>query len=192
MERYTARPTAASHVYKRYLRRSARRCCSGPSGDISPVSQASCRTYWTTRPKNPKPSLTASSNASSNEDDLVLDCFCGSGTTAAVAEKLNRRWIACDLGRFAIHTTRKRLLNIEVRPSSSRTSANTNGSSGRRGVRRGGPGRNRRRKRQSGLRRVHPETLPRPPLPGSTWLHGVKTAAWSTSAPSMPPSASAT
>ena len=55
--------------------------------------------------------------ASSNEGDLVLDCFCGSGTTAAVAEKLNRRWIACDLGRFAIHTARKRLLGIEnVRP----------------------------------------------------------------------------
>ena len=48
---------------------------------------------------------------------LVLDCFVGSGTTAAVAEKLNRRWIACDLGRFAIHTTRKRLLSIpDVRP----------------------------------------------------------------------------
>jgi hypothetical protein len=55
--------------------------------------------------------------ASSNENDLVLDCFCGSGTTAAVAEKLNRRWITCDLGRFAIHTARKRLLGIEgVRP----------------------------------------------------------------------------
>ncbi len=55
--------------------------------------------------------------ASSNEGDLVLDCFVGSGTTAAVAEKLNRRWIACDLGRFAIHTTRKRLLSIDnVRP----------------------------------------------------------------------------
>lgn len=55
--------------------------------------------------------------ASSNEGDLVLDCFCGSGTTAATAEKLNRRWITCDLGRFAIHTTRKRLLGIpEVRP----------------------------------------------------------------------------
>ena len=55
--------------------------------------------------------------ASSNEGDLVLDCFVGSGTTAAVAEKLNRRWIAADLGRFAIHTTRKRLLSIpNVRP----------------------------------------------------------------------------
>jgi adenine-specific DNA-methyltransferase len=55
--------------------------------------------------------------ASSNEGDLVLDCFAGSGTTAAVAEKLGRRWITCDLGRFAVHTTRKRLLAIEgVRP----------------------------------------------------------------------------
>lgn len=55
--------------------------------------------------------------ASSNEGDLVLDCFCGSGTTAAVAEKLGRRWITCDLGRFAIHTARKRLLSIaDVRP----------------------------------------------------------------------------
>jgi DNA modification methylase len=56
-------------------------------------------------------------NASSNENDLVLDCFVGSGTTAAVAETLNRRWIACDLSRFAIHTTRKRLLsNVIVQP----------------------------------------------------------------------------
>ena len=51
--------------------------------------------------------------ASSNEGDLILDCFCGSGTTASVAEKLGRRWITCDLGRFAIHTARKRLLAIE-------------------------------------------------------------------------------
>ncbi|MGD0688535.1 MAG: site-specific DNA-methyltransferase [Candidatus Bathyarchaeia archaeon] len=50
---------------------------------------------------------------SSNEGDLVLDCFVGSGTTAAVAEKLGRRWIVCDLSRFAIHTTRKRLLSVE-------------------------------------------------------------------------------
>ena len=55
--------------------------------------------------------------ASSNEGDLVLDCFAGSGTTAAVAEKLGRRWIAADMGRFAISTTRKRLLDIlNVKP----------------------------------------------------------------------------
>jgi len=55
--------------------------------------------------------------ASSDEGDVVLDSFVGSGTTVAVAERLNRRWIACDLSRFAIHTTRKRLLGIpNVRP----------------------------------------------------------------------------
>ena len=48
----------------------------------------------------------------SNEEDIVLDCFAGSGTTAAVAEKLKRRWITCDLGRYSIHTARKRLLSI--------------------------------------------------------------------------------
>jgi len=51
--------------------------------------------------------------ASTNEGGLVCDFFCGSGTTLAVAEKLGRRWIGCDLGRWAIHTTRKRLLEIE-------------------------------------------------------------------------------
>jgi hypothetical protein len=50
--------------------------------------------------------------ASSREGDLVADFFCGSGTTLAVAEKLGRRWIGCDLGRWAIHVTRKRLLDI--------------------------------------------------------------------------------
>jgi len=50
---------------------------------------------------------------SSEPGDLVADFFCGSGTTLAVAEKLGRRWIGCDLGRWAIHLTRKRLLGIE-------------------------------------------------------------------------------
>jgi hypothetical protein len=51
--------------------------------------------------------------ASSNEGQLVADFFCGSGTAMAVAERLGRRWIGCDLGRYAIHTSRKRLLEIE-------------------------------------------------------------------------------
>jgi len=51
--------------------------------------------------------------ASSNEGDLVADFFSGSGTTAAVAEKLGRKWIATDLGKFAIHTTRKRLIGVQ-------------------------------------------------------------------------------
>ena len=52
-------------------------------------------------------------SASSNEGDLVADFFVGSGTTAAVAEKLGRKWIATDLGKFAIHTTRKRLIGVQ-------------------------------------------------------------------------------
>ena len=51
--------------------------------------------------------------ASSNENDIVADFFCGSGTTAAVAEKLNRKWIVSDLGKFAIHTTRKRMIGVQ-------------------------------------------------------------------------------
>ena len=51
--------------------------------------------------------------ASSNKGDLVADFFCGSGTTLAVAEKLGRKWIGSDLGRFSIHTTRKRMINIQ-------------------------------------------------------------------------------
>lgn len=46
----------------------------------------------------------------SKPGDLVLDCFAGSGSTLVAAERNDRRWIGCDLGRFAIHTTRKRLL----------------------------------------------------------------------------------
>lgn len=49
----------------------------------------------------------------SDEGDLVADFFCGSGTTAAVAEKLGRKWIASDLGKFAIHTTRKRMIAVQ-------------------------------------------------------------------------------
>jgi adenine-specific DNA-methyltransferase len=49
----------------------------------------------------------------SNEGDLVADFFCGSGTTGAVAERLGRKWIMADLGRFAIHTSRKRLIELQ-------------------------------------------------------------------------------
>ena len=51
--------------------------------------------------------------ASSAPGALVADLFCGSGTTGAVAERLGRKWIMCDLGRFAIHTSRKRLIDLQ-------------------------------------------------------------------------------
>lgn len=51
--------------------------------------------------------------ASSNPNEIVADFFCGSGTTLAVAEKLGRKWIGSDLGKFAIHTSRKRLVQVQ-------------------------------------------------------------------------------
>jgi DNA modification methylase len=50
--------------------------------------------------------------AASRPGDLVADFFCGSGTTLAVAEKLGRRWIGCDVGSVAVHTAKKRLLAL--------------------------------------------------------------------------------
>jgi DNA modification methylase len=47
------------------------------------------------------------------EDDLIADFFIGSGTTASVAEKLNRKWLASDIGRFSINTTRKRMIQVQ-------------------------------------------------------------------------------
>lgn len=49
---------------------------------------------------------------SSNEGDLVMDCFLGSGTTCAVAQKLGRKWIGCDINIGAIQTSTKRLITV--------------------------------------------------------------------------------
>jgi len=61
--------------------------------------------------------------ASSNPGDIVLDCFIGSGTTAAVAQKLGRRWIGADINKGAIQTTIKRLAGIMEEQASASVSA---------------------------------------------------------------------
>lgn len=61
--------------------------------------------------------------ASSNKNDIVLDAFAGSGTTLAVAEKLNRRWIGMDCGKLATYTIQKRMLNLTTRIGSAKTDA---------------------------------------------------------------------
>ena len=61
----------------------------------------------------PPSTTTAPIKSSSNEGDLVADFFCGSGTTAAVSEKLGRKWIVADLGKFGVHTTRKRMIGVQ-------------------------------------------------------------------------------
>jgi len=80
--------------------------------DVSPLSaNADQRLGYPTQ--KPEALLERIIKASSNEGDLVADFFCGSGTTCAVAEKLGRKWIGSDLGKFAIHTTRKRMIGVQ-------------------------------------------------------------------------------
>ena len=76
---------------------------------INPVSPENIK-YPT---QKPEALLERIIKASSNENDIVMDIFTGSGTTLAVAEKLGRKWIGADLGRFAIHTTRKRMIGVQ-------------------------------------------------------------------------------
>ena len=80
--------------------------------DISPVNpQAKERLDYPTQ--KPEALIERIIKASSNEGDLVADFFAGSGTTLAVAEKLGRKWIGSDLGKFGIHTTRKRMIGVQ-------------------------------------------------------------------------------
>lgn len=98
--------------YKRYLDEMPGVAIGDVFGDISPAnSQAEERVAYPTQ--KPEALMERIISASSNEGDLVADFFCGSGTTAAVAEKLARKWIATDLGKFGIHTTRKRLIQVQ-------------------------------------------------------------------------------
>ncbi len=96
---------------KQYLNESPGKPCQSIWPDLRMTRSGYERLYYDTQ--KPETLLDRIITASSNEGDLVADCFCGSGTTGAVAERLGRRWIMCDLGRFAIHTSRKRLIELQ-------------------------------------------------------------------------------
>jgi len=98
--------------YKRYLDEMPGVPLQSIWTDINPIAaQASENAGYATQ--KPEALLERIIQASSNEGDLVMDAFCGSGTTGAVAERLGRRWLLCDLGRFAIHTSRKRMIELQ-------------------------------------------------------------------------------
>ncbi|HUY36134.1 MAG TPA: site-specific DNA-methyltransferase [Pirellulales bacterium] len=98
--------------YKRYLDEMPGVPIQDLWADIAAIQSASLQgTGYATQ--KPEKLLERIINLASNENDIVADFFCGSGTTAAVAEKLNRKWICSDLGKFAIHTTRKRLIGVQ-------------------------------------------------------------------------------
>ena len=98
--------------YKFYANQSKGRPLQSVWTDLVPInSQSAERLDYPTQ--KPEALLNRIIKVSSSEGDLVADFFCGSGTTAAVAEKLGRKWIASDLGKFAIHATRKRMIGIQ-------------------------------------------------------------------------------
>jgi DNA modification methylase len=114
---------------------------------------------------------------SSNPGDLVLDCFAGSGTTAAVAEKLNRRWITCDLGRFAIHTTRKRLLSLlGIKPFVVQNLGKYERQAWQSAEFRaeGEDALEQQRQRDAAYRKFILDLYRATPITGHAWLHGVK------------------
>lgn len=76
---------------------------------LMPADQTEKLDYPTQKPERVIERIIQSS---SEAGDLVLDCFIGSGTTAAVAQKLGRRWIGCDINKGAIQTTAKRLQDV--------------------------------------------------------------------------------
>jgi DNA modification methylase len=144
--------------------------------DIRPVqSQSAERLDYPTQ--KPEALLERIIRTATNEGHLVLDCFAGSGTTAAVAEKLGRRWIACDLSRFAIHTTRKRLLGI---PNVKPFVVQNLGKYERQAWQvaefpaNGKDHLEEQRQREAAYRRFILELYHAKPLTGHMWLHGTK------------------
>src|SRR3989344_4688612 len=99
--------TPAGPKLKQYLDDKSGKVVETVWNDINRLSNS---IYPTEKPKD---LLRRIIEASSKEDDLVADFFCGSGVALAVAEELNRKWIGSDLGKFGIHTSRKRLIGVQ-------------------------------------------------------------------------------
>ena len=101
----------AGWSYKQYLSESKGVQADDFWGDLNLDNpMAAARTDYPTQ--KPEDLLARIIKCSSRPNDLVLDCFLGSGTTGAVAQKLGRRWIGCDINKGAIQTTAKRLQTI--------------------------------------------------------------------------------
>ncbi len=108
-------PDGKRVMYKKYLNESKGQVIKEVWKDIPNVgSFGKARKELLGYPtQKPEQLLERIIKSSSNEGDIVADFFVGSGTTAAVAEKLNRKWIVSDIGKFSVHTTRKRMLYVQ-------------------------------------------------------------------------------
>ena len=122
-QRHRGNDTNGNPIYeKQYLDESEGMPCSTVWTDILQV-YADPRAYKTSQSEyseitgyptqKPEKLLERIISMTTNEGDIVADFFGGSGTTAAVAEKMGRKWITSDIGKFAIHTIKKRLISIQ-------------------------------------------------------------------------------
>ncbi len=105
--------TSTGKEYKKYYLDEFQLAIGSLWNDIANISHGKNPEVLDYPTQKPEKLLNRIIKSSSNEGDLVADFFCGSGTTAAVAEKLGRKWITSDLGKFGIHTTRKRLIGVQ-------------------------------------------------------------------------------
>jgi len=96
---------------KQYLHEQEGRACQNLWTDIQMTKSGSELVNYPTQ--KPEKLIERIIKTSSQEGDIVCDFFCGSGSTAASAEKLNRKWICSDLGKFSIHTIRKRMIGVQ-------------------------------------------------------------------------------
>jgi len=113
---------------------------------------------------------------SSDEGSLVVDFFCGSGTTGTVAERLGRRWVMCDLSRFAIHTARKRLLStLGIQPFSVQNLGKYERQAWQSSeFKANGESTELKHQQESAYRRFILDLYHATPATGHVWLHGVK------------------
>ncbi|TSA22563.1 site-specific DNA-methyltransferase [bacterium] len=101
---------AKAEVLRRITSLGAEYVSRGDVWNSDIITQTKLTEYPTEKPED---LLDLVIDAGTEPGDLVLDAFAGSGTTCAVAEKLNRRWIGIDCGKLAIYTIQKRLLNLK-------------------------------------------------------------------------------
>lgn len=105
--------TSTGKEYKKYYLDEFQLAIGSLWNDVANISHGKNPEVLDYPTQKPEKLLQRIIKACSKEGDLIADFFCGSGTTLSVAEKLGRKWIGTDLGKFGIHTSRKRMIGVQ-------------------------------------------------------------------------------
>lgn len=108
--------TSTGQEYKKYYLDEFKLAIGTLWNDIPNISHGKNPEVVNYATQKPEKLISRIIKTSSSENDIVADFYGGSGTTAVVAEKLNRKWITCDLGKPANMIMRKRLIDQEAKP----------------------------------------------------------------------------